>query len=298
MIVTDKQQDVVMEKAPELVDEPAHAPISVGAILKHTRDQQNLSIPDVAKQLRLSIAQVEWLEADAYDRLPGLVFVRGFLRNYARLLGLNGDELLSHLVLEQNPVLSSIVVERARPITLPFYRKWVALLPYFFGLLLCIAVVLVYELFIIAPDEDDSQEQTEVAQNMPDASPTVSKLDVANTPVSTVGPKLEQQKPADQQLANGTVAPSSAASNMPPVAVEVGKISIKFIASSWVDVRDRDDRVIYSQLNQAGTERVVEGIPPLRIVVGNAAGVRLAYNGKPFDMAPFTNIDVARFTLE
>jgi hypothetical protein len=36
----------------------------------------------------------------------------------------------------------------------------------------------------------------------------------------------------------------------------------------------------------------------LRIVVGNAAGVRLAYNGKPFDMAPFTNIDVARFTLE
>ena len=133
-----------MKKAPELVDEPAHAPISVGAILKHTRDQQNLSIPDVAKQLRLSIAQVEWLEADAYDRLPGLVFVRGFLRNYARLLGLNGDELLSHLVLEQNPVLSSIVVERARPITLPFYRKWVDLLPYFFGLLLCIAVVLVY----------------------------------------------------------------------------------------------------------------------------------------------------------
>ncbi|HNR10907.1 MAG TPA: DUF4115 domain-containing protein [Nitrosomonas europaea] len=44
----------------------------------------------------------------------------------------------------------------------------------------------------------------------------------------------------------------------------------------------------------------MEGKPPLYLVIGNAAGVSLTYNGRKVDLAPYTrgNDDVARFSLE
>ena len=65
-----------------------------GALLGAAREAQNLSVADVARQLKLSRAQVEALEAGDYEQLPGPVFVRGFIRNYARLLKLDPEPLL------------------------------------------------------------------------------------------------------------------------------------------------------------------------------------------------------------
>src|SRR3954471_17432291 len=67
---------------------------SPGAMLAAAREELNLSVSDVARHLKLSPAQVEALEAGAYERLPGPVFVRGFLRNYAKLLGIDPQPLL------------------------------------------------------------------------------------------------------------------------------------------------------------------------------------------------------------
>lgn len=65
-----------------------------GAVLAQERARQNLSVNDVANKLRISIRQIEALEADEYDKLPGVTFVRGFMRNYARLLQLDPEPLL------------------------------------------------------------------------------------------------------------------------------------------------------------------------------------------------------------
>ena len=65
-----------------------------GRQLAQARELQNLSAADVARQLKLSLWQVEALEAGRYDRLPGAVFVRGFIRNYARLVKLDPEALL------------------------------------------------------------------------------------------------------------------------------------------------------------------------------------------------------------
>src|SRR5689334_23402695 len=65
-----------------------------GVRLAQTRQAQNLSAADVARQLKLSVWQVEALEAGRYQQLPGPIFVRGFIRNYARILKLDPEELL------------------------------------------------------------------------------------------------------------------------------------------------------------------------------------------------------------
>jgi len=70
---------------------------SVGAWLRSAREAAGLSEDAVAQQLKLAPRQVRAIEEDDYARLPGRTFVRGLVRNYARLVHLDADALLASL---------------------------------------------------------------------------------------------------------------------------------------------------------------------------------------------------------
>ncbi len=70
-------------------------PLSIGASLRRERELRGMSVEEVARATRIPLASVERLEADRFDDLPGEVFVRGFLRAYARAVGVDGDEVLA-----------------------------------------------------------------------------------------------------------------------------------------------------------------------------------------------------------
>ena len=94
-------------------NETAAAPQqSVGQYLRAAREQRGVSVGEVASLLKLSVRQVEAIEADDWQRLPGQTFARGFLRNYARLLQLDGDMLLAHLEASLAP--EPVKIELAR----------------------------------------------------------------------------------------------------------------------------------------------------------------------------------------
>ena len=65
-----------------------------GAHLRNAREQAGMSVNAVAEALLLKAKTIELLEADAYDRLPAPTFVRGYLRGYARVLGLPSGPIL------------------------------------------------------------------------------------------------------------------------------------------------------------------------------------------------------------
>jgi len=71
-------------------------PITPGLLLRALREAAGLSVEHVASQLHLLKSVVSSLEADCYDRMRGETYVRGYLRNYARLVGLDSEELLAH----------------------------------------------------------------------------------------------------------------------------------------------------------------------------------------------------------
>jgi cytoskeleton protein RodZ len=71
----------------------AEVPDSPGARLRQTRQVKKLSVDYVASSLHLSRSVVEAIERDDYDRLPSAVFVAGYVRSYARLLGLDPEPL-------------------------------------------------------------------------------------------------------------------------------------------------------------------------------------------------------------
>ncbi|MGZ5140512.1 MAG: DUF4115 domain-containing protein, partial [Burkholderiales bacterium] len=76
------------------------------------------------------------------------------------------------------------------------------------------------------------------------------------------------------------------------------ELYFKFDQESWVEVRDRNDKVIFSKLNPAGSEERINATPPLKLIVGNARGVRLNYDDQPVNLEPHTGVTVARLTLE
>lgn len=75
--------------AEEMGQREESAPQTLGENLRHERERQQLSLHDVADQLRLRPKQIEALENGDYDSLPGHTFVSGFLRSYANLLRLD-----------------------------------------------------------------------------------------------------------------------------------------------------------------------------------------------------------------
>ena len=94
---TDKVIEVEMSPSP-----------SPGAQLRAAREAAGISIADAAQSIRLSPRQIGLLESDAWDQLPGETFVRGFLRNYARLLKVDPE-----------PLLASVSAPTPQPIELP-----------------------------------------------------------------------------------------------------------------------------------------------------------------------------------
>lgn len=67
----------------------------VGEILKKTRLEKKLNLGDVEKATKIRLKYLQFLENDDYQRLPGLTYTRGFIKNYGEFLGLSSKELLA-----------------------------------------------------------------------------------------------------------------------------------------------------------------------------------------------------------
>jgi len=68
---------------------------SIGRYLKTKREAQGMSLEELSRATRIPVASIERLEGDHFDDLPGEVFVRGFLRAYARAVGAPVDDVLA-----------------------------------------------------------------------------------------------------------------------------------------------------------------------------------------------------------
>jgi len=268
--------------------------------LKQAREAQNLSTADVARRLKLSVWQIEALESGQYEQLPGPTFARGFIRNYARLLNLDPEELareVSGLLpapasRPETPPSRDIPFPAAGPRRWPRYAAAVALV---------IALLGGYEFFFDDKADTVATPPREVAA-LP-APPEPRRAAPASKPQEVQPSQPAAAAARAPQVATGAPAPAKAAPSASPpregvTHPDARELTFVFDAESWVEIRDRNDQTLHSNLNQAGTTRRVRGLPPLQIVVGNAQGVRMTYNGREIDLARHTKIDVARLTLE
>src|SRR3990167_11169644 len=81
-----------------MVNQNVTQEMSPGALLKKAREAKKLSQDQVAKQLRLSLQWIENIENDDYSRAAAIIYVRGYLRSYARLVDVSADLVMESLV--------------------------------------------------------------------------------------------------------------------------------------------------------------------------------------------------------
>ncbi len=282
---------------------PAASAVHSGQQLAAARQSCNLSVADVAHQLKLSPAQVQAMEAGEYQRLPGPVFVRGFIRNYARLVKLDPKLLVAEAEQRIAPQPKAAVqMQPSRDIPFPSGRelKWHK---YAIGALLVVAALVMFEFY--GSTTDAPSEVTVKSRVLPLPEAQIIEKPAAGAMPTQVAAAVEAepQSTAGQAPASGakSAAVSAAAALTPAHAERKGGehlLRLNFDKESWVEIRDRSGRKIFSQLNPAGSAQMVSGVPPLTLVVGNAAGVRLTYDDRPVNLVPHINVDVARLTLE
>jgi cytoskeleton protein RodZ len=259
---------------------------SVGQMLREAREAQNITLEDVAERLRLMHRQVKAMEADDFESLGQSVFARGFVRNYARLLGLEPEVLLGRMEgapLEQTPV------SHAEPLPQHAWLSSPWLIVLLLGVLLLLAAPVALYLWLNSGTDDSPGNPAPVAQSQqtPMAAPAYAPPAAPVAHGTTATPNAE----AVQSV-------QVAAPGEPKAATGNSVLHLEFGDESWAEIKDASGRMLLRQLNPAGSRVDVRGQPPFDVVIGNASQARMSYNGRPIDLTPFIDVTVARFTLE
>lgn len=321
---------------PQILETSDLPGFSAGACLRAAREARGLGIADVAYALKLNPRQVEALEGDHFEQLPGRAFARGFLKNYARYLELDPTPLLDAVdqsaaagAMELAPVSNAQGTmpsgdARLRPSVFP--AALVAL-----SLLVIVAAGWYFDWFqqpeIVA--EDLQVVPTTAPPVLPVApepapspapagaepSPAAGAAAVSNpvaeasvpppaAPSSAPGESAEPSAATPAAGAGGagaTAAPSGAqGANLPAETQPAGqhRLVFRFSEDAWVEVRDGEGRVILSRIGKGGTSEALIGKPPFAVVIGNAGKVALEHEGKAVDLVPFTRVSVARLKVQ
>ncbi|HEY2968644.1 MAG TPA: RodZ domain-containing protein [Casimicrobiaceae bacterium] len=260
-----------------------------GSRLKSAREAAGLSLDQVAQQLKLAPRQVRALEDEDFAQLPGRTFARGFVRNYARLMNLDGDNLLSmlpdaaHAPALEAPALQptgAMIAELPTTSTPKTnFTRW--LIP--LVLVGCIVGAAAYEWYrgALSPQGDASRSAPPQPLHVAPAAPTSGK-ELPN-PLATDRPASEPAPASMVRDGGAEVAPAP--------------LLLGYRGPSWTEIRDRDGQVLIARLIPAGSEQAIRGVPPFDIVIGNAREVTLVYRGTPVDLSRYTRQNVARLRL-
>lgn len=264
---------------------------TIGGTLRNTREARGLSIQDAANRLRLMNRQIVAMETNDFASLGQPVFVRGFVRNYARLLGLDPKAILE-IVGGEN--VQPIEVTKSSPVVLPgawFTSGWLIA-----GLLALLALVVI-PIGLYAWLSSDAEEivppaQRTAAETMPPITPAVTTV---TPPASEPSPPAAS--PVDSVVEKPAPLPADPAPATPQATVN-NEMNFEFGDDAWVDIRDGTGRILHRHMNSKGSTLILRGQPPFTLVLGNAAPIRMTYKGRPVELTPYIEGNVARFSLE
>lgn len=298
---------------------------SAGTLLARSREASGMSIEDVAAQLKLAPRQVVAIERDDFASLPGRTFIRGFVRNYARLLKLDVDAVLAALPGEgaspapDRPLAAttsrSIGEMPREPGPRPGIARWAIPLV----LVAIVAVAAFYEFARPpAPARPAAIHVEPPVAAPPPAAPVSPPADPAGesrAPETTGAARPASSTELPNPLANAGAAASPAPAPAPAAATEPAvvatppapaaspgavrnQLALAFRGTSWLEVRDRSGNVVLSMTGTGGTTRELPVVAPGEVIIGNAAVVDANWRGKPIDLAPYTKQNVARVRLD
>lgn len=225
---------------------------SFGEWLRRQREMREINLRDIADRTKISLRYLEAMEADRFDLLPAPIFAKGFLREYARYVGLSPDEVVNHYLavhqpeeLDQPGDATLIAMERKRK---KKGRSWT------WGLFLLLAGALLLALVALFSWLADKRE------NQPAAAPP---------------PQVVAPQPAPRPVA----APPPEVPETPKAPIEV---TLDFSGECWVKVVV-DGKSPIEEIHVQGESMQLEAQQSIAVRLGNAGAADVQVNGYPFE---------------
>ena len=235
--------------------------------------RRNLELPQISKDLRISTRFLEAMEADRFDKLPGGVFTKSFVRQYARALGLDDQEIAASLqrMLEPPPVQPEVSdAKKPSPASvLPRGERWPALASHFpssssWGSLALVVVAVLVGVAVY------SWSQRRHSAPVSSRTPAVAQ---AVKPQATVPAEPAKAEPPPATLP----AEAGTAERVVSSPVQVQLTAEKPV---WV-LATTDGKVAFSGTIEPNVSKVIEANDRVFLKLGNAGGVHVSLNGKP-----------------
>jgi cytoskeleton protein RodZ len=311
--------------------------VTAGMLLRRAREAAGLHAETLAANLKVPVRKLEALEQDQYDQLPDAVFTRALASSVCRTLKLDARPVLTRLPQTTQPRLipdteginapfrapgdgpgPRLVDQMSRPVVLTV------------GALLVGALVLVFLPYVQSGIEAVSQaNRGDPVMPPPGAAATVPSSPVAveavgapSEPASASGavptaaaltqvpdPATAAAAPGagTAQAGTGGVPPLPAASTTPitvgqvPVAAAnngSGIVAFRTKGQSWVQVSDGSGATVFRKLMESGETAAVNGSLPLSVIIGSVQATEVQVRGQPYNLAPVSKDNVARFQVK
>ncbi len=273
------------------------AAFSFGKRFSTARGALNLSREEVAKELRLGVDIISALEDEDYERLAVPIYVTGYIRNYARLLKIPVEPLLAayNQVQVESPTIVASAIRKPGP---SYNRLLIKIASVLIVLVLIAGIISWFQSQNYEPSTWFSASQEPESSASSIALPELLEPDIlvpndvvvedATPVVADAEPELEPEKVIE-------VVQTPPTPELAPVNKH--EIILNLTSDSWVDVQDSTGKRLIYDLLRAGKERRVSGLPPFKVFLGNAKGLRIKYNGQLIDIEQHIRGNLARFQI-
>lgn len=274
--------------------------VTAGTLLRQAREAQGLSLDTLATVLKVPAQKLQALEADQYDQLPGLAFVRALAKNLCRQLHIEADEVLQKL--PQTEVMSQALEDVTRGLATPFREPKLRGIPGAAllqrdlpdwlrpSVIASAVLVLVALAFWLMP------------KGLGGAAAVMKPVNAASEAIGEVtapvvaGASAVLSSPAEPVVETVHSVPEDEGASAP--GAPQGAAVLRTTAESWIEVRDGKGQTLLSRVMLPGETVGLDGPLPLRLKIGNADGTRLSFHGQPVDLAAYTRDNVARVELK
>jgi cytoskeleton protein RodZ len=278
-------------------------PMSAGDLLRHKREQRGLTLVQAAELSRIKPPVLAAIESGETRDIPS-VYLRGYVRNYARFLGVDAaaiEERLQQMHGSEPAIQSVFSVPNSRGRA----EKWLKTSSYLAATAVIAALVWQFTHEAVRFSQRDSQlsatadaplETTEqgVDEAVPGRRPAKTHLSASIASMEMIERRKELEGKAVAEQAWAAIG-GQAGEAGPGAGLH--RLAISTSADTWVEILDGDGTQLELDLIRAGTQRDYTGPAPFRMMIGRASAVVVSLDGDSVDLGPHTRGNVARLTL-
>ncbi|HCG7251853.1 TPA: cytoskeleton protein RodZ [Vibrio parahaemolyticus] len=301
--------------------------IEAGTLLKNKRESLGMTQKQVADRLRLRVSVIEDIENNRFESQQVATFTRGYLRSYAKFVGL--DEKVVLVALEQ----TADVKPKEQEIEMQSFSRKTKHEKHNSRIMLLTWVIAIVIIGISAAWWWQNQQENSLAQVVAEANVETSQPsadEIADIDLMTEE-ELIASTPAELAASNNTASESSTnaaqtdevvpaeteestteATQEPVAVIEAAEevqeaspvvpegmtlLTMKFKADCWIQVKDTNGKTLVSGTQKPGQDVELTGKAPFKVILGAPEGVTMTFASEPVDLSGYTSGKVARFTL-